>query len=62
MTGVLCDQKVPLSVKGKLHKVVVRLAMLYSTEALAVMKGTMKKLEAAEMRMLRFECGVTKLV
>ena len=36
MSGVLCDRKVPLSVKGKLHKVVVRPAMLYSTETLAV--------------------------
>ena len=35
--GVLCDQKVPLSVKGKLHKVVVRPAMIYSMETLAVM-------------------------
>ena len=36
MTGVLCDQKVPLSVEGKLHKVVVRPAMLYSIETLAM--------------------------
>ena len=32
VSGVLCDRKAPLSVKGKLHKVVVRPAMLYSTE------------------------------
>ena len=32
VSGVLCDRKVPLSVKGKLHKVVVRPAMMYSTE------------------------------
>ena len=37
VSGVLCDRKVPLSVKGKLHKVVVRpVVMLYSTETLAV--------------------------
>ena len=36
VSGVLCDQKVSLSVKGKLHKVVVRPAMLYSMETLAV--------------------------
>ena len=59
--GVLCDRKAPLNVKGKLHKVVVRLAMLYSTETLAVTQRMEKKLEVAEMRMLRFECGITRL-
>ena len=61
MSGVLCDRKAPLSVKGKLHKVVVRPAMLYSTETLAVTQTMEKKLEVAEMRMLRFECGITRL-
>ena len=61
VSGVLCDQKTPLSVKGKLHKVVVRLAMLYSTETLAVMQRIKKKFEVAEVRMLRFECGNIRL-
>ena len=61
VSGVLCDQKAPLSVKGKLHKVVVRPAMLHSTEILAVTQRMEKKLEVAEMRMLRFECGITRL-
>ena len=61
VTGVLCDRKVPLSVKGKLHKVVVRPAMLYGTETLAVTQGMEKKPEAAKMKMLRFECGVARL-
>ena len=60
VSGVLCDRKAPLSVKGKLHKVVVRPAMLYSTEPLAVTQR-MEKLEVAEMRMLKFECGITRL-
>ena len=61
MPGVLCDRKAPLSVKGKLHKVVVRPAILYSTETLAVTQRMEKKLEVAEMRMLRFECGINRL-
>ena len=61
VSGVLCDRKAPLSVKGKLYKVVVRPAMLYSTETLAVTQRMEKKLEVAEMRMLRFECGITRL-
>ena len=59
--GVLCDQKIPLSVKGKLHKVVVRLAMMYSLETLAVIQRMEKKLEVAEMRMLSFEYGIARL-
>ena len=35
--------------------------MLYGTETLAVMQGMEKKLEAAEMKMLRFEHGITRL-
>ena len=58
---VCCDRKVPLSVKGKLYKVVVRPAMLYIMETLAVTHRMKKKLESAEMRMLRFECGITRL-
>ena len=61
VSGVLCDRKAPLIVKGKLHKVVVRPGMLYSTEILAVTQRLEKKLEVAEMRMLRFECGITRL-
>ena len=33
VSGVLCHQKAPLSMKGKLYKVVVRPAMLYSTDS-----------------------------
>ena len=36
-------------------------AILYSTETLAVTQRMEKKLEVAEMRMLRFECGITRL-
>ena len=61
VSGVLCDRKVPLSLKGKLHKVVVRPAVMYSMETLAVTQRMEKKLEVAEMRMLRFGCGITRL-
>ena len=61
VSGVLCDRKALLSVKSKLHKVVVRPEMLYSTETLSVTQRMEKKLEVAEVRMLRFECGNTRL-
>ena len=32
VSGVLCDKNILLKVKGKVHKIVVRLAMIYGME------------------------------
>ena len=50
-----------LRVKGKVYKTVVRQAMMYGAETWAVKKAQEKKLDVAEMRMLRWMSGVTKL-
>ena len=47
--------------KGKLYKTVVRPAMMYGAETWAVKKPQEKKLDVAEMRMLRWMSGVTTL-
>ena len=46
---------------GKVYKMVVRPAMMYGAETWAVKKAQEKKLDVAEMRMLRSMSGVTKL-
>ena len=61
ITGVLCDRKVPAKLKGRLYKIMVRPAMLYGMEALALTKGQEKKMEVAEMKMLRFALGKTRM-
>ena len=48
-------------VKRKVYKTVVRPAMVYGAETRAVKKAQGKKLDVAEMRMLRWMSGVTKL-
>ena len=48
-------------VKGKVYNTVVRPAMMYGAETWAVKKTQQKKLDVAEMRMLRWMSGVTKL-
>ena len=48
-------------VKGKVYNTVVRPAMMYGAETWAVKKTQQKKLDVAEMRMLRWMFGVTKL-
>ena len=59
-SGVLCDRRVPLRLKGKYYSTVVRPAMTYSSECLAIKKTHEQKLRVAEMKMLRMMCGVTR--
>ena len=47
--------------QGEVYKTVVRPAMMYSAETWAVKKAQGKKLDVAEMRMLRWMSGVTKM-
>ncbi|VFQ80913.1 unnamed protein product [Cuscuta campestris] len=60
-SGVLCDPKVSPKMKGKFYRSVVRPAMLYGAECWAVKKTHVRRLHAAEMRMLRWMCGKTRL-
>ena len=46
---------------GKVDRTVVSPALIYEAETWALKKALEKKLEVAEMRMLRWMCGVTKL-
>ena len=61
MSGVMCDRKVSAGMKGKVYKTVVRPAMLYGLETVALRKRQVAELEVAETKMLRFSLGVTKM-
>ena len=61
ISGILCDRRISFRVKGKVYKTVVSLAMMYGAETWAMKKAQEKKLDVAEMRMLRWMSGVTKL-
>ena len=50
-----------VQIKGKEYRTVVRPALMYGAEIWALKKAQQNKLEVAEMRMLRWMCGVTKL-
>ena len=56
MHGVLCDRRMPVKLKGKVYKNVVRPALLYGAETWATTRGQ----EARLVRMLRWMCGVTR--
>ena len=55
VSGVICDRRLPARVKGKVYSSVVRPAMVYGLETVAVTKKQVK-----EMKMLRFAMGVTR--
>ncbi|KAK6763105.1 hypothetical protein RB195_023714 [Necator americanus] len=58
-TGVLCDKKVPVRLKSKIYRTVVRPVALYGCECWPTTKALERVLHAMEMRMLRWTIGVT---
>ncbi|KAK3516862.1 hypothetical protein QTP70_027082, partial [Hemibagrus guttatus] len=61
VSGVLCDRKISARIKGKVYRTVVRPAMLYGLETVSLKKRQESELEVAELKMLRFSLGVTRL-
>ena len=60
VSEVICDKGLPVRVKGKVYNSVVRLAMVYGLETVAITKKQVEEMEVAEMKMLRFAMGVTR--
>ncbi|KAK3524437.1 hypothetical protein QTP70_028665, partial [Hemibagrus guttatus] len=61
VSEVLCDQKISARIKGKVYRTVVRPTMLYGLETVSLRKRQESELEVAELKMLRFSLGVTRL-
>ncbi|KAK3533009.1 hypothetical protein QTP70_006242 [Hemibagrus guttatus] len=61
VSGVLCDRKISARIKGKVYRTVVRPAMLYGLETVSLRKRQESELKVAELKMLRFSLGVTRL-
>ena len=59
-SGVLCDRRMPVKLKGKVYKTVVRPALVYGAGTWATTRGQEARQEVNEMRMLRWMCGVTR--
>jgi hypothetical protein len=52
-SGVLCDPRVPLKLKGKFYRTAIRPAILYGAECWSTKRRHVQQLSVAEMRMLR---------
>ena len=61
MSGVICDKKVSAWIKGKVYNAVVRPKIFYGLEIVALRKRQEAELEVAEVKMLRFSLGVTRM-
>ncbi|KAI5735640.1 hypothetical protein M8J77_020866 [Diaphorina citri] len=61
MSGVLCDKRISPKNKGYMYKTIVRPAMLYGAETWPIKKRQEERMNVAEMRMLRWMCGVTRM-
>ncbi|XP_042880448.1 uncharacterized protein LOC122258517 [Penaeus japonicus] len=58
--GVICDRRVPVRVKSKVHTAAVKPALIYGLGAAPLKKVEERKLDVAEMKMLRRMSGVTR--
>ncbi|GKB99853.1 hypothetical protein Tco_0985990 [Tanacetum coccineum] len=58
-SGVLCDRRIPLKLKGKFYRVAIRPAMLYGSVRWPITKAQANRVEVAELRMLRWTSGKT---
>jgi hypothetical protein len=55
-SGVLCDPRAPLKLKGKFYRTVIRPTMLYGAECWPTKRRHVQQLSVAKMHMLRWIC------
>ena len=62
VSGAICDRRLPARVKGKVYSSVVRPAMVYGLETVALTKKQVEEMEIAEMKILTFAMGVMRKI
>jgi len=61
-SGILCDRRIPLKLKGRAYRMVVSPALLYGAECWSIKKSQVQRMKVAEMRMIRWMCGHARLL
>jgi exonuclease III len=61
MSGIMCDKRMPIQLKAKVYKTVVRPVLMYGSELWALRKAEQQLIERTEMRMLRWMLGVSRM-
>ena len=60
VSGVICDKRSRARLKGKVYSSVVKPAMVYRLETVAVAKKQIEEIEVTEIKILRFAMEVTR--
>ena len=58
---MLHDKRMPVSLKGKVHLMVVGFVVLYGSKCWPIKTTQVQRLMVAEMRMIRWMCGHTRM-
>ena len=59
--GTLCDKKVPVKLKNKLYKIVIRPTLIHGSECWALHKAGQQRMHTTEMTILRRIHGKTRI-
>lgn len=59
VSGVLCDNRMPIKLKGKIYNTIVKPALLYASETWTRQQTHTQKMQVTENKMLRWSGGVT---
>jgi len=60
-SGVLCGKRIPLKLKERVYRTVVRPTLLYGAECWPTKGSHLQRMKVVQMRMLRWICGHTRL-
>ena len=60
-SDVLCDKRIPQKLKGKFYRTAIRHDMLYGAECWPTKRRHVEQISVAEIRMLRWICGYTRI-
>jgi len=59
--GVLCDKQMPVKLKGKIYRMVIRPALTYGVECWPIKKAQVQRMMVTETRMIHWMCGNTRM-
>ena len=58
---MLYNKRIPLRLKGRIYRIVVRLTLLYGVECLPIKKYQVQRIMVAETRLLHWMCSQMRL-